>query len=93
MRIIGNIEHPTLKISVFKNDNRISVKLENSGYEVIFKLGDDDRLKSVEEVSRLIDAAFIGAVQTQLQNMHATRLAAMARLFPLVAENEFETII
>ena len=93
MRIIGNIEHPVLKISVFKNDNRISVKFENSGYEVTCKLGDDDRFKSMEAVGQLVDAAFIDAVNVQLQQMHAIRLAAMVRLFPPSTENEFETII
>ena len=43
MRIIGQIEHPDLKITVFKSDNRISVKFENEGYEQIFKLGADER--------------------------------------------------
>ena len=33
MRILGYLEHPTLKITVFKMDNRISVKFENSLYE------------------------------------------------------------
>jgi hypothetical protein len=93
MRIIGNIDHPTLKISVFKNDGRVSVKFENSGCELTWKLGEDDRFQSAEDVSRLIDEGFLAVVNTQLQQMHAARLSALARLFPPAADNEFETII
>lgn len=93
MRIIGQIEHPVLKISVFKNEGRVSVKFENAGYEVSYKLGDDDRFQTAEDVSKLVDAAFIERVNEQLQSMHGNRLSALARLFPPVADNEFEQII
>ena len=93
MRIIGQIEHPTLKISVFRNDNRTSVKFENGASEITWKFGDDDRFCTTELVQKLIDEPFLVEVNKQFQAMHATRLAAMSRLFPIVSESEFETII
>jgi hypothetical protein len=93
MRIIGTIDHPTLKISVFKNEGRTSVKFENSGYEIACKFGDDDRFQTAEDIAKLLDEPFLAAVNAELQHMHAARLAALKRLFPATAESEFETII
>jgi hypothetical protein len=93
MRIIGSIEHPQLKISVFKNDNRLSVKLEDSLYELWYKFGDDDRFRTVEDVQRFADAAFIQQVLLQLQSMHHNRLATLNRNFAAPDEAEFENII
>ena len=93
MRIIGNIEHPALKISVFKADNRISVKFENALYEQTFKLGDDERFSNLEAVQKLVDKAMIEGVLAGFQQMHATRMAVMSRAFPINEEEVFEVII
>lgn len=93
MRIIGQIEHPQLKITVFKMENRISVKFENSQYEQTFKLGEDERLAGLEAVEQFIDAQFIEQVQTNFRAMHQIRLAGYARAFPRQGEAGFETII
>ena len=94
MRIIGNIEHPHLKITVFKMDNRLSVKFENPWYEQTYKFGTDERVASLEAVQQLVDGAFIEHVLEQFRHMHRTRLEALGRAFPArEAEAEFETII
>ena len=93
MRIIGHIEHPHLKITVFKMDNRLSVKFENAGYEQTYKLGLDERLESFEDVQKLVDAAFTAQVLAQFQQMHQTRIAAYARAFPVDNQAFFEEII
>lgn len=93
MRIIGTINHPTLKISVFRNDNRLTVKLENEHYEINHKLGDDDRFRSVEDVERLLDAEFLAATEAQIRALHQARLGALARQFAPEAGEEFDTII
>ena len=93
MRIIGNIEHPVLKISVFKADNRISVKFENALYEQTFKLGDDERFSSLEAVQSWVDAALMEEVMAGFRLMHAARLAAMSRRFPNNEQDAFEQII
>ncbi len=93
MRIIGQIDHPTLKISVFKNENRTFLKFENGVSEITFKLGDDDRFKTVEAIQLIVDAPFLEAINTQFGAMHTTRLGAIARTFPPQDAAEFETII
>ena len=93
MRIIGNIEHPILKISVFKSDNRISVKFENALYEQTFKLGEDERFNNLDSVQKLIDTEMMEDVMAGFQQMHATRMAMMRRTFPVTEQEVFEVII
>jgi len=93
MRIIGYIEHPSLKITVFKNDGRSSVKFETSLYEQTFKLGDDERFGTLEGVEKMADARMLEKVLEGFRQMHSIRLDAMARTFPLQAESTFEEII
>lgn len=93
MRIIGHIEHPQLKITVFKMDNRISVKFENALYEQTFKLGQDERLNSLEAVQKWVDAALIEHIQSNFQQMHQARMAAHARAFTSDNQPVFEEII
>lgn len=93
MRIIGNIEHPTLKISIFRMDNRISVKFENGLYEQTYKLGQDDRLSTVESIQKLVDPDFLEQVSAVFRQMHQLRMAAYSRTFPAEHEAVFEDII
>lgn len=93
MRIIGEIEHPSLKITVFKMNERLSVKFENEGYEQTFKLGQDDRLASLEGVRLWVDPALLEQVQNTFQHMHRNRLSALDRAFPPAQGIVFEEII
>ncbi|MCC7504132.1 MAG: hypothetical protein IT259_02475 [Saprospiraceae bacterium] len=93
MRVIGYLEHPILKISVFKMDNRLSVKFENALYEQTFKFGGDDRIVSLEAVQQLVDEQFKAEVLDNLQALHRIRLAALARRFPQQEDQAFEEII
>ena len=93
MRIIGNINHPSLKITVFKTDNRTAVKFENEGYEQTFKLGQDERLATFEDIERWVDEQLVADVQGNMGAMHQSRLAANGRAFPTIQDKEFEDII
>lgn len=93
MRIIGHIEHPHLKITVFKMDNRVSVKFENTQYEQTFKLGDDDRFSSMEAIQKWADAAFLEQVLDHFRQMHLAKISAVARAFPPEGDTVFEEII
>jgi len=93
MRIIGNIEHPSLKISVFKNDGRTSVKFETSLYEQTYKLGEDERFSTVEGVQTIIDLPMIEQILQGFQRMHRARLESMSRNFPAQTEEIFEEIL
>jgi hypothetical protein len=91
MRIIGNIQHPTLKISVFRNDNRISIKFENAQYEQIFKM--KESITNVEEAQRFADAPFCKNVELHFIAMHQNKIDALKRFLPQNEDDEFEEII
>jgi len=78
MRIIGNIDHPELKITIFKNDNRISVKLESGLYEQTYKFRDGEGIENAEDVEKLLDAPFLDRVQEMLRNMHQLKVNALS---------------
>lgn len=93
MRIIGYIEHPILKITVFKMNNKLSVKLESGLYEQTYKFRESEHLKNVQDVQRLIDHEFVQSVEADFKHMHQRRMQAMGRFLPPVEEDEFDTLI
>ncbi len=93
MRIIGEIQHPTLKITIFKMGERTSVKFENERYEQTYKLGTDERFTKPEAIEQWADVQFLEKVQQTFQQMHQAQMSAMSRFFPVESENLFEEII
>lgn len=93
MRIIGDIPHPSLKITVFKMDNRITVKFENAQFEQAYKFNLSDQLRHLEDVKKLVDEKFISSVVDNFKNQLHTRAQAMDRFIEFDEENEFEDIV
>ena len=93
MRIIGNIEHPIMKITVFKMDNRFSVKFESGLYEQTYKFRISDAIQGLESIQKIVDAAFCEAVLQDLNAMHQRKNEAMTRNLPQEVRDEFEEII
>ncbi|MEY3367986.1 MAG: hypothetical protein RI973_1141 [Bacteroidota bacterium] len=82
MRIIGNIEHPGLKITVFKMDNKLSVKFETGLYEQTYKFRESEYLKEFADMQRLVDEEFIQCVEARFASMHQEKNEAMLRFLP-----------
>jgi hypothetical protein len=93
MRILGAIDHPEWKITVFKMDNRLSVKLETGLYEQIYKFRMGEGVETLEDVRQWMDADFLQAAGRQFAAMHQNRLGAMARKSAQEERAEFEEII
>lgn len=93
MRIIGNIEHPNMKITVFKMDNKLSVKFELGLYEQTYKFRESEIMKNMEDAEKLVDAAMIGEVLKNFNNMHKAKNEALSQLVKLEEEGEFPEII
>jgi hypothetical protein len=91
MRIIGNIDHPRLKISVFRNDNRISIKFENALYEQTFKM--KESITNTDDATRFVDDAFCENVEKVFIQMHQNKIEAMQRFLPPVDNDFFDEII
>ena len=93
MRIVGEIEHPRLKITVFKNDGKFSLKFENGLLEQTYKFRDDERLATVADVKKLVDASFLEKIEDILRGMYAAKTETMQRHLAQPEENEFEVIV
>ena len=73
MRIIGYIEYPGMKVTVFKMDNRLSVKFETGLYEQIYKFREGEGIETLEAARVFVDEIFGRSVLGQFQQMHASR--------------------
>ena len=93
MRIIGYIEHPHLKITVFKMNNRLSVKFESGLYEQTYKFRESEDLKNIEQMRQLVDNQLIIEVEKGLAQKHQHKNQALARYLPPIEEDEFDTLI
>lgn len=93
MRILGSIDHPKWKITVFKMEDRLSAKLESALYELAFKFRAGEGMESLEDVRNFMDASFFDEVGRQFEALHQTRLQALSRNAALGAGSGFEEII
>lgn len=93
MRIIGYIEHPTLKITVFKMDNRLSIKFETGQLEQTYKFRASEHIAQLSDIQKLIDERFITGVSAQFQAMLGISGDALARHLPVVDADEFPRIV
>lgn len=92
MRIIGYLDHPSLKITVFKMDNRISVKFETGFLEQTYKFPQDIHLQTLEDVRRLVNTEFTESVREEFNRMHRISLRALSNR-PDPSTGGFEEII
>ncbi len=92
MRIIGYIEHPNLKITLFKLNNRLSVKFESGLYEQVYKIRESEQINNTESLQKIVDKEFIKAVEEDFIKMHQRIMGAMQKLTP-TSEDEFDTIL
>ena len=93
MRVIGNIEHPQLKITIFKMDNRFTVKFENEWYEQAYRFYQDGKIETIEQIKQIIDETFIADVQEIFTQMHKKRMTHLHKILFSEEKNEFDIII
>ncbi len=79
MRILGYLERPGLLVTVFKHDNKISIKLEVDLMEQIFKLRDDLYLSELREIDSLLDTEWMKEIIATFESMATARLKALDR--------------
>lgn len=73
MRIVGNIPHPILKITVMQMNDRYVLKLEANMLEQTYKFHEDDRLRTMEDVEKLVDEAFLDECIRRFAEMNKSR--------------------
>ena len=93
MRIIGYIEHPVMKITVFKDNGKLSAKFETGLFEQTYKFREMDTMKNLADVQGLVDATYQAQVMENFQTMNKIRNTGLDRFLPKVEEEGFEEIV
>ena len=93
MRIIGEIPHPRLKITLFRLNQRLSIQFEAGMFTQIYKFREGDGLETAQDIQQLVDEPFIRAVEQQMQKMQDTGIRAMGRFRTTGPVDEFDEII
>lgn len=78
MRIVGNIPHPDIRITVFHMNDKFIVKLEAGPMEQAFKF-DQEKHPGFEAVKKLIDAEFMRKAHDRFNEMFLEMKAAVER--------------
>jgi hypothetical protein len=68
MRVIGEINHPECKVTLFHWNNRYLIKIEQGLLEQTYKVPEYD-VPTEDEVKRLVNDAFIAAALRQFEAM------------------------
>ena len=68
MRIIGNIPHPDMRITVFHMNDKFIVKFEAGPMEQVYKF-DQEKFPGFEAVQKLVDTEFVANVLKRFNEM------------------------
>jgi len=73
MRIVGYIEHPILKITVMQMNNRYVLKLEANMLEQTYKFHEDDNLRTMTDIEKIVDETFLQECLKRFSDMNKSR--------------------
>ncbi|MFB9865189.1 hypothetical protein EFA69_00990 [Rufibacter immobilis] len=78
MRVVADIPHPDIKITLLAWNGKYLLKLELGPFEQTYKVSEMDILGGDEEIKRWLDEEFllksIELFLAMRENLHATRL-------------------
>ncbi len=78
MRVVREIPHPQVKITIFHWNNRYLIKLEADAFEQTFKISEFD-ITSEEEVISLLDDDFMTQALSRFNEMAKSLALAVNR--------------
>ena len=79
MRVIANIPHEEMKITVFSWNGKYLIKLEKGGFEQTYKISEMDFVDDAE-LEKMLDEEFLDKVLEIFQTMMQTWREAQERL-------------
>lgn len=78
MHIIGEIPHPKFKITIFKMNHRIALKIEDNGLEQWYKFRDGAFENGVADLKQAVDKSFIDRSISIFKSMHANKVELLS---------------
>ena len=79
MRVIADIPHPDLKITLFSWNNKYLIKLERGMLEQTYKVSELD-VTGVDDVRRLLYDDFLAGVLRRFDEMNDSFYQALSRV-------------
>lgn len=79
MRVVGEIPHPEMKITIFHWNNRYLIKLEWGPFEQTFKIEEYD-LTSEKEVNQIVNEVFLNEALARFSEMAKSLQKATSHL-------------
>jgi hypothetical protein len=79
MRVIGDIPHHQMKITVFSWNNKYHIKFEIGQFEQTYKIGSMD-LMGMDDIQKMLDEEFLNEVMQRFLEMRTAFQGAFQRL-------------
>lgn len=79
MRVIAELPHPVCKITIFSMNQKFIIKLEKGVYEQSYKLAEIDLTDGVNDVFKVLDDEFMKTVDERFKQMRADFSGAFNR--------------
>ena len=77
MRIIKHIPHRYLKITVFKHQQKLSIKFQHQVYEILLTYREGEIIDESSFIASLPDSTFVKEMEQRMHEIHQTRMAAL----------------
>ena len=79
MRVIGNIPHPKITISIFSMNDKYQIKFEAGPMEQIYKISHAE-INGIEGIHKLVDETFLEKIMERFNEMYLSLKAAKERV-------------
>lgn len=93
MRIIHEYTQGSIKVTIFRFDNKFSVKLESDLMEQTYKFRDGDGIESLNDVMGFLTDTFFKSADEIFSEMSQLRHEALASLGHRADDDEFPVIL
>lgn len=91
MRIIGEFDIDQIKVTIFKMNEKVSVKFEYNLLEQIYKFRDGSGINTLDDVKIFCSIPTITKIKKTFEDMGNTRSASIKSMHPVY--KEFDIII
>ena len=78
MRVIGNIPHPKMSISIFSMNDKYQIKFEAGPMEQIYKIAHSE-VNGLEGIQKMIDEEFLEKIMIRFNEMYLSFKEAKER--------------
>ena len=79
MRILGNIHHPNMRITVFTMNDKYIIRFEAGLMEQLFKISQTE-INGIESIEKMLDEEFIKKIIDRFNEMFLSFNSAKERI-------------